>query len=265
MVQLVITDLDGTLLNDQGIITQANIEAIRLLKQKNIHFGIASGRAKTVIQRIAKEYSIYDYIDFIISYNGVGLYEKDIDEDYNGKLLDKNIIKEIYTKLKDMDVSFVVHMGDTMMCTKVTEYTEEERIINKYKQVVVEDFYSIIDKDYPKLMIIGDSNVLDEAIAVLNQYNNDDFNYFKTYKTFLEVISKDLSKGSMLKVLCDMKNIDIKKVVSVGDNHNDLDMIKVSGYGVAMSNAVDELKDIAQLVVGSNNEDGFAQAVKHYI
>ena len=259
------TDLDKTLLDDKGNITVENITAIHSLKQKNVRFGIASGRSERIIQKIAKEFGIYDKVEFIISHNGVSLYEKDIDETFNGKFLDKEIIKELYAELKDMDVSFVVHTEDTMLCTKVTKHTEEERIINQYKQIIVEDFNSILDKDYSKLMIIGDPEVLDEAIGRLKKYDDKDFAFFKTYDTFLEVVSKGLSKGKMLKILCDKNNIDLKQVLSIGDNYNDLEMVKVSGYGVAMGNAVDELKKNAKLIVGSNNEDGFAEAIKHYI
>lgn len=265
MVQLVMTDLDKTLLNDEGIITKQNIKAIDLLKQKNIYFGIASGRSKHIIQKIAKEFGIYDKLDFVIGYNGVSLYEKDKNEDYFGKLLDKEIIKSLYNDLNYMDISFVVHVEDTMICTKITKYTEKERSINQYKQMVVNDFHTILDKDYPKLMMIGDVAVLNEVIRKLEEYKDLNFTFFKSYKNFLEVISKDLSKGNMLKILCNKYDINLKKVLAIGDNYNDLEMIKASGYGVAVDNAVDELKENAKLIVGSNNEDGFAEAIYYYI
>ena len=265
MIQLVITDLDKTLLNDEGLISKQNIQSIQLLKDKKISFGIASGRAKHIIQKIAKNFGIYDKVDFIISYNGVSLYEKNKDEDFNGNFLDKEIIKKLYNKFKHRDISFIIHLNNTMICNRVTKYTEKERVINQFEQMVVQDFVSILDRNYPKLMMVGESEVLCKIEEELENYKDNNFSFFKSHENFLEVVSKNVSKAEMLKVLCDKNKINLKNVLSIGDNYNDLGMIKSSGYGVAVGNAVDELKQNAKLVVRSNNEDGFAEAIKYFL
>lgn len=265
MIKLVMTDLDKTLLDDNANISRENIKAIKSLKDKNVSFGIASGRGEHIIRRIIEESDLVDDVKFIISHNGVSLYEKNNDEHVHGNFLSKESIKEIYTRLKDLEVSFVVHRDDIMLCSKSTKFTEEEKVLNQFTEEIVEDFTSILDKDYSKLMVIGDPEVLETAISRLKEYNSDEFEFFKTYYSFLEAIAKNQSKGRMLKVLCERNNIDINQVLAVGDNYNDLDMIQASGYGVAVSNAVESVKESAKLIVSSNNENGFAEAIKHYI
>lgn len=265
MIKLVITDIDKTLLNDDEIITKENIRAIKLLKEKNILFGVASGRAEASIKKITKEFEIYDDIDFIIGSNGVSLYEKTNNEHFYGKQLKGEVIKQVYDYLRDLDVAFVVHKDDTMLSSKITDYTNTEKNSNQYEQIEVEDFHSVLDRDYPKLMIIGQEEILQEAINRLKEYSSPDFDFFKTFPIYLELVSKNISKGEMLKLLCDKYNISLKEVLSIGDNYNDLDMIKVSGYGVAVGNAVDTLKKHAKLIVGTNNENGVAEAIESYI
>lgn len=259
-ISMVITDMDRTLLNDDGIITEKNLNVISKLKKSNIKFAIATGRGKEALCRFLETYNILHNVDYIISMNGVSFYDLRSKESYNFDYLDESIIKEIYNMFKSYNISFVVHENNTAICSKKTIYTDIEAKVNNYAVNEVSDFTKILTKKYPKLMLIGEKEILDEVGNKLLQISKGKFNFFKSHDFFLEIVKSDVSKGNALVKLCGLKNIEISTVMAFGDNSNDLDMIKYAGIGVAVSNAQEELKLQAEVITKSNNEDGFAYA-----
>lgn len=264
-ISMVITDMDGTLLNSKGEISKENLSVIKKIKENNIKFAIATGRGREPLCNFLDEYNILDKVDYIIGMNGVNFYDIKSDESYDFDYLDEDIISDIYNYFKDYDVSFVVHEKNTVICSKKTDHTDLECRVNKYDVREVQDFTTIINKKYPKLMIIGDKDVLDEVNEKLSKINSGEFNFFRSHDYFLEIVKNNVSKGNALVKLCKLKNIDISKVVAFGDNLNDVDMLKYSGWGIAVDNAHEELKTHARFVTKDNNEDGFAHACRQII
>lgn len=259
-ILLVVTDMDKTLLNDNGDISERNIEAIKRLKKSNIEFAIATGRSKNALYRLLDKYDVKNYVDYIICMNGVSLYDVRKDTSYDFGYLEGEIIRTVYNSLKEYDISFAVHEGENLVCTKRTQYTDIESGINGYGVVETADFIEAAGKKYPKLMLIGEKDTLENVQEKLTGDDTSDFNFFRTYDFFLEIVKKGVSKGNALVKLCELKNIDISKVLAIGDNLNDLDMIKNSGFGVAVENCHSELKKYAKFLSKSNNDDGFAHA-----
>jgi len=259
-IRLVVTDMDRTLLNDNGNISERNMEAIRKLKKCGIEFAIATGRFKSGLYRVLDNYDIKDYVDYIISLNGVSIYDVRENKTYDFGYLKSEIIAKVYNSLKDFDVSFAVHEGNNMICTKRTKYTDIESELGGYGVVETTDFVNEKGKKYPKLMIIGERNTIEKVEKKLTSDNPTEFNFFRAYDFFIEVVDKSVSKGNALVKLCKLKNIDISKVLAIGDNLNDLDMIVNSGLGVAVGNCHTELRKHAKFISKSNNDDGFAYA-----
>jgi len=259
-IHMVVTDMDKTLLNDEGHISERNIEAIKGLKSRDIKFAIATGRSKNALFRLLSRYDINDCIDYVICMNGVSIFDARENKAYDFGYLDNGIIGEIYEKLKHYDISFAVHEGDKLLCTKRTKYTDIESDINGYGVIETNEFIQVPGKKYPKLMLIGESDVLEDVQNTLAEDKTDTFNYFRAYDFFVEIVSRGVSKGNALVKLCELKGIDLSKVLAIGDNLNDLDMIKKSGFGVAVENCHEELKKYAKFLSKSNNDDGFAYA-----
>lgn len=266
MIELVITDLDGSLLDNDSKISSKNLKAIKKVKESNILFGIASGRAIAVIENIANKYEIDDLIDIMIGTNGVELSDKDILENSKSNYLKKEIIIDLAKKYEKYDVAFIVHDGNKMISNKKNTYTEIERKLNDFIHIVESDIDKAIIKDFPRLMIVGEPPVLNDIALDMTKDTNRVYNFFKTYPFFLEVVSPNISKGNMLKQYCKQKGINLDKVLSIGDNDNDIDMIKLTGFGTAVANASQNLKEHAKHITDrSNHESGFAEAVHYFI
>lgn len=265
MYQMIVSDLDGTLLNSQSKVSNENIEFIKKIKERKIYFTVATGRSKISVEKLLKENNIYDFVDFLITYNGVSFFDMKKNTNINAEFLSKKLIKDIYERYMNQDVSFVVHNNNTIYCSKENEGTIVESNLNKYERVVVENFIEILSKDYPKLMIIGKSSIIDSIEKEFKVENSDSFNFFRSNTEFFEIVSKNVSKGEMLKKLCEINEVSLEKVAAIGDNLNDLEMIQISGLGVTLENGHNELKKYAKLQTKSNDENGFAELCIHIL
>lgn len=264
-IRLVVTDMDKTLLNDEGIISNGNIAAIRELKKSGIKFAIASGRGKEALLGFLERYGISENVDYIIGMNGVSLYDSEKDESMDFGYIDENILTRIYNSLSSLDISFAVHRGKHLICSRRTQYTDIECYSNNYEYLDAPDFLGTAKGKYPKIMLIAEGKVLDGIHDHLAEMAAGDFNFFRCYEYFTEIVKIGVSKGEALKRLCELKGIDIRNVMAIGDNLNDLDMIKASGFGVAVENACEAVKKEALFISKSNNEDGFAWACENIL
>jgi Cof subfamily protein (haloacid dehalogenase superfamily) len=106
---------------------------------------------------------------------------------------------------------------------------------------------------------------LDKAIEQIPKEFYDKYTVVKSAPYFLEFLNKKVNKGVGVKLLAEELGIDMKDVICVGDHENDLEMVQYAGLGVAMENAIDKLKDAANFVTTSNDDDGVAHVINKFI
>ena len=118
---------------------------------------------------------------------------------------------------------------------------------------------------FPKVMMIDEPEKLDRALAMMPAEAFERFNIMKSAPFYLEILSKRVDKGTGVKMLADHLGIAQENIMALGDQGNDIAMVNYAGVGVAMGNAIPELKEIAQFVTGTNSEDGVAMAIEKYV
>ncbi len=265
MIRLVVTDLDQTFLTDKSAFSEVNIQAVKGLKAKGVQFGVASGRAPHVIAQMMESAGLIDYLDLIIGYNGVTINVPNILPEPTAHYLSSLAIRSVYEKYKEHPVIFVVHELQTMHCNKESAFSKLEMDLNGYTVDVQPDFSAFIQKDYPKLMLVGDSELLNQIEWSMNEHQEHHYSFFKSHHNFLEVVAPGVSKGAILSEYCVAKGIPLSQVMAIGDNLNDLEMIACVGYGIAVANAVDPVKIAARWITTSNNDNGVAVAIQKFI
>ncbi len=117
---------------------------------------------------------------------------------------------------------------------------------------------------FPKLMIVDEPELLDNAISQLPADIFDRYTLVKSASHYLEILDKRVSKGNSVQHLAEQLGFSAEEVLAVGDHENDLSMLAWAGYGVAMGNAIDSVKAQAAYQTGSNREDGVAQAIQKW-
>lgn len=280
-MKLIASDLDGTLLNERGAVSEKNAAAIKKALEHGYHFVAATGRSWDAASKPLQAVGINCPI---ISLNGAALYDE------RGNLLESIEMKrEVAEKVLsvcregDMYLEFFTNRGifsqsreyflevlvDIMQSANPNLTAEEIReyahLRFQYEPVeFIDDYSEIFAMDdleiYKILGFSGDPDILSDVRQALEEEtaltitSSGDIN--------LEFNDPKAQKGIALQKLAERLDIPMQDVVAVGDNWNDVSMLKMAGLGVAMGNAADGIKEIADDVTTSNNEDGVARVIE---
>ncbi len=258
MYKLVAIDLDGTMLNKYGVVTQNTKEQIRKTIEKGIDVVIASGRPIDSTKTIAKEIGSKNYF---IAGNGALIYDIKKDEIIYDKLLPKEKVLEIITICEDNSISYNVYTDKTILAKalkyNVLYYQKENLKKDEKKQTkisIVENIYEYVkskkDDKYFKMTICDENKMIFQSIIrKLRQVDGIevlDVSHMsrKTIKQgteekvieyyYTEIGAKNVDKWEAIEYLIKEKNISKEEVIAIGDNVNDKKMIQEAGLGVAM-------------------------------
>lgn len=273
-IKLLALDIDGTLLNRKSKVTPRVREALDQAQAQGVLIALVTGRrfssARPIVQEL--ELSIP-----LVSHNGA---------------LTKNIttLETIqYHPFENVTACEVIRLGreykaDIICCddphglgAMVMEgFSPENRALEMYLKkywdsvVEVPDLLQYLQHDPIQIMFSGKCDHMDEFCQVLETRIGERAKVFQTrYRqvdlTIVDVLSPTASKGEAVAELARTHNIEQAEVMAVGDNHNDLPMLRYAGVGVVMDNAEDELKQLGFELTTSNEEDGVAVAIEKFI
>lgn len=251
--KIVFVDLDGNLKNNNQKISIRNKEIIEKLFDIGILVVFTTGRPLNYTISLSKQFSASNYV---ISSNGAEIYNY-----FNKKIIYNSIISnEVLIKLNELIKKYNLFFIANCL---LKSYTNKDfgdpgkKIINsledifdeKISQLIVESYDIESMKKFKKELI----NIPDIKISNKSR-NPKDSNKI----LFYDITNKDVSKGNAIKILCDYLKIDINKTMAIGDSDNDIEMLQVSNVKIAMSNATDNLKKVANFVTLSNDQEGVA-------
>lgn len=259
MIKLIVSDMDGTLLDDNKKLHNDFWEVFDELKKRGIYFVPASGR---------QYFNIYEYFKrikkglVILAENGSFIVE-DGKEIYS-KCLDKEKVVEIIKNIRN------IPNANPVFCGKKKGYIE-----NSFPEFIKE-----IEKYYEKYEIVDDiTKVDDEALKIAicdltgaekNLYShikkyNKDFKVTVSSFIWIDITNKDIDKGKGLKILQEKLRISKDETMVFGDYLNDYELLQQGKYSFAMENAHPELKKIAKYSGGDNNNKGVINTIKKYV
>lgn len=269
--KLIACDLDETLLDDDHLCCQRNIDAIIKAKEEyGIKFVPATGRGYASIVRELKAVGLYDLPnEYVISFNGGALTENKGDVLLSFKGLPFEKTKEIFTFGLQCDVCIHVYTQNQLYVFNISE-SENQRILNQGVECQIltnnsMDFLQDIpiskilfqNTDVPYLMTLEPQmkDITDGCVAVSYSSNR-----------YIEFNALGVDKGQGLIDLAKLLHIDIKDTIAVGDNYNDMAMLKVAGLSIAAANAVEDVKKACDYVTVANNNEGVvAELIEKFI
>ncbi|WP_077328094.1 Cof-type HAD-IIB family hydrolase [Virgibacillus siamensis] len=240
-IKLVALDMDGTLLTNDEEISDYTQQVIRKTLAKDVHVVLSTGRGIATCLPYAKQLSLPS---FLITANGGEIWtvEEQLLEQH---LLDPKMVQLMFELGKQMEVNSWMISTD-----KVWRGGEGP-----------ENFY-----DYEWLKYGCDSldtTKLDNIVKELSHY--DELELTNSLPTNIEVNPKGVNKASALRKLCDKLDITMNNVLAIGDSLNDIKMIQQAGLGIAMGNAQEAIKKVADHVTDTNNQDGVAKAIETFV
>ncbi len=268
MYKLVAIDLDGTLLNSDKVITPRTQEAIKKARQLGVTVVLASGRPIDGMIPSLETLGLTTKEDYVICYNGSYVYCHGEEEPILANILRGYDAKRVYELAQELDLNthaFSLQHG--LITPKDNPYTGREAFINgltltEFDFTTLEDDHGII-----KAMFADDPEKLDAVVRenrIPEEFSND-YTVVRSAGIFLEFINKKSNKGIGVQAIAERLNLSPEEVICIGDAQNDHHMIQYAGLGVAMANADENTRAIADVIARSNNEDGVAQIIEEYI
>lgn len=237
-IRLIALDMDGTLVNHEGEVSPENAQAIQRAKEKGIHVVLSTGRSLFTCRDISDELGRSSYL---VTVNGGEIY----DHEYNlvdSIPLDLDLVKQLWKLKEEHDVYFWSSTSQGLFNTN-DPFDQEIDTYNWLKFG-----FDIQDDDVRKVMM--DELVKNEALEITN-----------SSPTNIEINPAGVNKAAALVKVCKWLDLSMEQVMAVGDSMNDIAMIREAGFGVAMGNAQEAVKEAADWVTGINTDHGVAQAI----
>ncbi|MBW4836794.1 MAG: Cof-type HAD-IIB family hydrolase [Staphylococcaceae bacterium] len=284
MIKLIATDMDGTLLNAAHEISQENQEAIKFAQEHGITVVIATGRAFYEANTPVAE------TDLKVPYiclNGAEVR----DETFNimsTSHLNHSLVSKITSTLKEKDIYYQVYTNRGIytenpqrdleiyinIAERAGQKADVEKIENSIQKRIDNGTLKIVDnydkiEDIPGELIMkilafdSDLGKIDLVGQELAQSPN--LAVSSSSRGNLEITHSDAQKGIALSTIAKQLGIDLKDVMALGDNLNDVSMLERVGYSVAMDNAAPEVKTVAKYVTDSNENSGVGKAIKKFL
>mgnify|MGYP000292754096 FL=1 len=287
MYKLIAIDLDGTLLNSYGMVSEKNKQALIEANKKGAEIVIASGRSTNSVKNIANDLGICNYI---ICGNGSLIYDLQHEEIIYDKFIDKKKALQIIEICEQNSIYYNIYTENMVIAKSLNNnvlfYHQENANkpdSKKTKINLVQNIYDYVDKlqnqnilkitisdndniifngIIRKLREIRDIDVLDVAHMSRKMIKSGTEEVSLEYY-YTEITSKNVDKWYAIEYLIDKLNINKEDIMTIGDNVNDKLMIENAGCGVVMGNSAPYIKEIADMVVADNNQDGVAEAVEN--
>lgn len=260
--RLAALDLDGTLLNNDHVVTDRNCEALQKLSAKGIMVILISGRMHRCILPFSNQIGLTNPI---ISYNG-GM----VKHAQTGKVLHHTPIPApIATELVEYCYQRGLHLNfcldDQLYIKESNQWSDlyEER--TGVRAMVLGDLHRLNGGNPTKMQILDTPERINQLLIECEKEFGERLYVTRTQIEYIEFMNPQVSKGSVLKALAAQLNIPMNFVIAFGDGYNDESMMEVAGFRIAMGNAVDEIKARANHITDTNHNDGVALAIEHLL
>ncbi|GAA0363407.1 sugar-phosphatase [Alkalibacterium iburiense] len=265
-IKLIAIDMDGTLLNNEKRVTRENKEALWAAHEAGIQIVLCTGRPTPGVIDYLEELGLDKADDYIITYNGAlvqNIHTRSVLVDYTMTYEDYMEIEQAVSKA---GAHFhAIHDNKLFTPNKdISPYSVRESFLSNVPISYRTPEEMDASAHFNKMMMIDDPAVLDAAIPRLPEELWEKYTILRSEPFFLEFLNKQASKGNAVKALAEQLGVAREEVMTIGDGANDTDMIAYAGLGVAMENAVDEVKDAADVITRSNADDGVAHAIYTY-
>jgi hypothetical protein len=261
-IKLITIDIDGTLITPDKRITNPVREAIRYAEEKGVMVSLITGRLYPTCKKYSLELGISGPC---IIYQGAMIIDPRTDEVLQEIRVSKDIALDTIEYSRRNNLSLNVYMDQyTFYTEKPNKYSILDAQLNEVEIQIVDDIEKIVTKDPLKLMFVGEFQIISK-LEYLFSSKDESYSASTSLPQFLEIVGKRATKRDALEWLSKRFNVKREEIMAIGDSHNDISMIEWAGIGVAMGNADEKVKKIADFITLSNTEDGVAYVINKFI
>lgn len=262
-------DLDGTLLNDQKEITPGNRQAIEQMLELGHKVVITSGRPLESALLQAERLGLMGQGCYVIAYNGAVVYDCFRKRERFRETLRLEDLYAVFDEANRRGIHIQTYEHGNVL----VESRNDTETVRRYCDIihmnyrVIQDVRGISEPPVKALLIDFQSRTAIEGMLQwINEHMRGKADCFFSSRYYLEVVPAGINKGYSVVNLCQRLGIPIENTIAVGDEANDISMLQAAAIGVAMRNAVPEVKEAANYITQmDNNHDGIAEVIVRFI
>ncbi|WP_409344264.1 Cof-type HAD-IIB family hydrolase [Paenibacillus sp. MBLB4367] len=263
MVKLIVLDIDDTLLDDKGSISQETKDVIKkTMDDYKVNVTLATGRMFVSARHIAEQIGVTAPV---ITYQGALIKTLSDSRTLYEQAIDSSAVKAVMQYAEQKSYHLHVYSGDVLYVKEANEKVRKYSDMHGVPYVVQPDFHALLEAPMTKMLIFEESDVVHQAWLELSEQLQGQCYVTKSKPYFLEIMHHEVNKGTALRMLCGYLGYELSDVMAIGDGWNDKDMLKAAGLAVAMGNAADEVKLLADDVTDTNNAEGVSKAIRKHI
>lgn len=265
MKKALVLDIDGTLTNSKKEISAATRQAIQELMMRGQKVILASGRPTPGMHRYAEELELDKYGGYLLSFNGAKIVDCYTGEIIYQRLLPLTLLPGFYRFAKENGCGLITYLGnDVISAFPTDEYVELEARINGLPVKEKANFLEFVDFDINKCLMTAEPEKAALLEKQLQERYGSDASIYRSEPFFIEIMPQNVNKAASLDKILPVLGVSREDTVCCGDGFNDISMIEYAGVGVAMGNAQQVVKDAADYVTASNDEDGLIQVIDKF-
>lgn len=265
--QILALDLDGTLTNSKKEISKPTRKALIDIQKKGKKVVLASGRPTVGVVPLAEELHLDKYGSYILSYNGGCITDCRTGELLYNKMLPDDVATPLVHIVKKYSGIDILAYRDEYILSggTINPYSELESRINRIPLVPASDFAEQAARPGNKFLITGEPAVIARVKNEVTEYFRSYLNIYCSDPFFLEIMPPGIDKAHSLLRLLTAIGLTADEMICCGDGYNDMTMIETAGLGVAMANAQPLVKEKADYITKSNDEDGVLHVIHEFM
>lgn len=264
-LKLIALDIDGTLTDDNKKITPVTRDILLGIQKKDVCLVLASARPTPGLYETAKQLHLQEHQGILMAYNGGKIVRASNGQTLSEIHMDKENTRNLLRYLESLPVTVILDDGAQFYVTDAGGFKVEYECRNNcMKCTEVDNLADFLSFSPVKLLLSVDPDQIFEIQRTIAAHLDDDLVVVRTAPFYLEIIPSKINKGEGLRDICSHMGISLTDTVAFGDSENDIPMLKAAGCGIAMGNAEEAVKNAADKVTLSNNEDGIAYAIKNF-
>ena len=265
--KMIVSDFDGTLLRSDHTVSEKSVKAIKKYIAKGGTFVVSTGRMALSLDGWKDYLGISGQKVPVIGFNGSVVTDDDgnaiastcIDAQTAYKIVKKAMELNVYCHIYDVknvyikNVNYINHDYTLITGAPLKVVGRLDEFLLKHPDMMI-----------PKIMLVINPERREELERIYDEMNIEGVQHVMSSKHFFEFVSTRAGKGNGMKMASEVLGIPLDEIIAIGDNQNDVSMIEMAGLGVAVGNAREELKAVADYVAGTNNDDPIAEVIEKF-
>ena len=264
--KVLVLDIDGTLTNSKKEITEKTKRAIWDVMARGHKVVLASGRPTPGMKRYERELELAERGGYLLSFNGARIVDCESGDIVYQRTLPKSAISKLYHFAKECGAGVITYLGDTVISAfEPDEYVVYEAKINELPIRVEKDFAYFVDFEVNKCLMTAPPEKAAEMEKLLQEKYGETLSIYRSEPYFVEIMPQNVDKASSLDKVLPVLGVTRENTICCGDGFNDLSMIKYACVGVAMGNSQQAVKEAADYITATNDEDGLVEVIEKFM